>query len=112
MNDVPCVSFSVACNTRKKDAQGKPIANFFRVTAWRALGEVCAKYLHKGDKVCVHGDLLVQEYVDRQGTTRTSLQVTASEIEFCTVRSQAEKAPQNSGAPTVDATAAEDELPF
>ena len=54
-------SFSVAVNRRgRRDAQGnQPEADFFRVTAWRALGENCAKFLSKGRKVAVTGSVRV-----------------------------------------------------
>ena len=44
-------SFTVAVNRRVRNAEaGQPEADFFRVTAWRALGENCSKYLSKGRK--------------------------------------------------------------
>ena len=48
--------FTVAVNrrgSRQNTANGQSDADFFRVTAWRQLGELCAKYLAKGRKVCV-----------------------------------------------------------
>ena len=47
-------NFTVAVN-RKARTDGHPEADYFRVTAWRTLGESCAKYLTKGKKVCVIG---------------------------------------------------------
>ena len=44
-------SFTVAVNRRRSStAAGQPEADFFRVSAWRALGENCQKYLAKGRK--------------------------------------------------------------
>lgn len=71
------------------------------------------KYLHKGDKVCVHGDLLLREYVDKQGVNRSALQVTASEVEFMTARtnmSDNQKTNQEASNPTPPDD--EDDLPF
>ena len=107
MKEAQCTNFTVVCKTRKKDANGERIPNFYRVTAWNATGEVCAKYLHKGDKVSVLGDLILQEYVDKQGVTRAALQVTASEVEFMTPRPKA----QADGAPAQEAPA-DEFLPF
>ena len=75
-----CV-FSVGVN-RKKSAEGQPDSDFFRVTAWRQLGENCAKYLQKGRKVCVIGPVSVSTYKGNDGTTRASLEVTAEDVEF------------------------------
>lgn len=77
--------FTVAVNrrNRNKDAQnGQPDADFFRVTAWRERGELCAKWLDKGSKVCVVGPVNVRTYTANDGSARASLEVTADEVEF------------------------------
>ena len=82
-------SFTVAVNRRmRRDAQGnaQEQTDFFRVTAWRERGELCAKYLSKGRKVCVVGPVTVQTYQGNDGTTRASLEVTADEVEFLSSR--------------------------
>lgn len=117
-------SFTVAVNRRRSaNAQpGQPDADFFRVTAWRQLGETCAKYLAKGRKVCVMGPVSAQTYQANDGTTRVSLEVTADDVEFLSSRNddQAGMGGYNApaAAPSVTAqnsgfTAVEtDELPF
>ena len=82
--------FTVAVNRRqRRDAQNnqQPEADFFRITAWRELGENCSKYLAKGRKVCVIGPVSVRTYTGNDGVTRASLEVTADEVEFLTPRS-------------------------
>ena len=116
--------FTVAVNRRvRRDAQsGQPEADFFRVSAWRQLGENCAKFLAKGRKVCVVGPVSVRTYQSSDGTTRASLEVTADEVEFLSSRNDADAAGGYS-APAADAPSAEpqaagftavetDELPF
>lgn len=116
--------FTVAVNRRqRRDVQnGQPEADFFRVTAWRERGEVCAKYLAKGRKVCVIGPVSVRTYQGNDGVTRASLEVTADEVEFLTPRGDQDTAggytasapvapavePQSSGFTSVET----DELPF
>jgi len=118
--------FTVAVNRRqRKDAQnGQPDADFFRVSAWRERGELCAKYLAKGRKVCVVGPVSVRTYTGNDGVMRASLEVTADEVEFLSSRNDAEAAGSYTApaaeAPSVPAetpaagfTAVEtDELPF
>lgn len=87
--DVSVCSFSVAVNRRGRQAEGQE-ADFFRVTAWRGLGENCAKYLQKGRKVCVVGPVSVRTYAGNDGQTRASLEVTADDVEFLS--------PKNEGA--------------
>jgi single-strand DNA-binding protein len=96
--------FSVAVN-RKQSAQQRANgqqqeADFFRVTAWRELGENCSKYLAKGRKVAVIGPVSVRTYTGNDGITRASLEVTADEVEFLTPRGDATApAPAAQGAP-------------
>lgn len=83
-------TFTVAVN-RKQSAQQRqageqPGADFFRVSAWRERGEICAKFLQKGKKVCVIGPVSVNSFTGQDGTARASLEVTADEIEFLSPR--------------------------
>ena len=115
-------SFTVAVNRRVRNAEaGQPEADFFRVTAWRQLGENCAKYLAKGRKVSVTGTVSASAYTAQDGSARASLEVTADDVEFLTPRGEvgdmpaapraqapAPAAPQSNGFVQVD----DDELPF
>ena len=123
--------FTVAVNKRQTAAQREqnvqPVADFFRVSAWRELGENCSKYLAKGRKVCVIGPVSVRTYQANDGTTRASLEVTADEVEFLTPR-DAQSAPAGDAqgtpaaapapaqtapsAPTGFTAVETDELPF
>jgi single-strand DNA-binding protein len=80
-------TFTVAVN-RKKKIQGQPEADFFRVTAWRQLGENCAKFLSKGRKVCAVGPVSVSTYTGNDGVTRANLEVTAEDVEFLSPKEQ------------------------
>ena len=81
-------SFTIAVNRRRRSnaEAGQPEADFFRVSAWRQLGENCAKYLAKGRKVFVSGPVTCRTYVGNDGQTRASLEVTANEVEFLSSR--------------------------
>ena len=81
-------TFTVAVNKRQKgDSQA---AEFFRVSAWRQLGENCHKFLAKGRKVCVVGEVSVSTYTTQNGETRANLEVTAQDVEFLTPRMEQE----------------------
>ena len=83
-------SFTVAVNRRRRSnaEAGQPEADFFRVSAWRQLGENCAKYLAKGRKVCVIGPVSCRTYVGNDGQTRASLEVQADDVEFLTPKGE------------------------
>lgn len=84
-----CV-FTVAVNRRKK-TEGQQDVDFFRVNAWDAMGENCAKYLTKGKKVCVVGSVGVHAYLDREGKPAASMEVMAKEVEFLSPRQDVDK---------------------
>lgn len=99
VNDIPCAAFSLASDTRARDANGNSIPIFYRVTAWRRLAENVAQYLHKGDQVTVQGDLSIRTYVDRNGQERTSVQITASHVEFPGKRNSSAAPPSSDDLP-------------
>lgn len=107
-------SFTVAVN-RRNSRDGEPQADYFEVSAWRERGEICAKYLSKGRKVCVIGAVSVTTYTGSDGTTRAKMRVTADEVEFLSSGSQSEKhetkVDQESGFEDVSTTL-DNELPF
>lgn len=113
-------SFTVAVNRRRREGQDQE-ADFFRVTAWRQLGENCAKYLAKGRKVSVVGSVSVSTYQAQDGSTRASLDVTADDVEFLTPKSEQQAGYEPANAVTSQPAAAapgpgyvevEDDLPF
>jgi single-strand DNA-binding protein len=106
-------SFTVAVNRKNTNPDGSHDADFFRVTAWRELGENCAKWLIKGRKVAVVGPVSISNYTGQDGKTYANLEVMAQDVEFLTPRDQTAQeapkaAPQHGGFTQVDT----DELPF
>ena len=79
--------FTVAVNRRQK---GDQEADYFRVTAWRQLGENCSRFLAKGRKVAVRGPVSARTYTAKDGSTRVSLEVTAEDVEFLSPRNEQE----------------------
>ena len=109
-------TFTVAVN-RRKTQNNQPEADYFRVTAWRELGENCAKWLIKGRKVAVVGPVSVSTYQGQDGKTYANLEVTAQDVEFLSsakdIQRPAEPVPQvdaQSGMQQVEMDT--DELPF
>ena len=80
----PVCDFSVATTERRKDKSGEPqdITTWFRVTVWRKQAELAGQYLTKGRQVYVEGRLIQREYQDRDGNTKYTLEVTASDVQF------------------------------
>ena len=108
---VSVCTFTVAVNRRGKREHQE--TDFFRVSAWRELGEICSKFLMKGRKVCVVGPVSVSAYQGRDGKSYASLEVNASEVEFLSPLGEAPKPePQKVDEQTGMAVVEEDGLPF
>ncbi|MCD7729639.1 MAG: single-stranded DNA-binding protein [Clostridia bacterium] len=89
--------FSIAVNRRSGNADGERKADFYRVTAWRGLGETVARYAKKGNKVAVIGNIELNTYTDRDGAERTSVDVVAQDVEFLTPKGSSEDYGGDSG---------------
>lgn len=87
----PVTSFSVATNRKWKNSDGSQGEEtvWFRVSAWRRLGEICNQYLSKGRQVYVEGRLTPDKatggprvWTANDGTPRASYEITALEVKF------------------------------
>jgi len=94
-------TFTVAVNRRYSSSKEERQTDYFRVAAWRQLGENCARYLTKGKKVAVMGEVSARAYEGKDGSIRASLEVTADEVEFLSPREQSgyQPAPAAQGTP-------------
>ncbi len=82
---VPVTSFSLAVNRvwTGQDGQRQEKTVWFRVTAWRKQAELASQYLTKGRQVLIVGEMdEARVYNDREGNPRSSLEVTAFNIQF------------------------------
>jgi len=84
-------NFSVATTEKRRNARGEQEEHtiWFKVAAWGRQAELAAEYLAKGRQVYVEGRLRREEYTDREGVQRTSLEVNASDIQFLGQRGEA-----------------------
>ncbi|MEG0767269.1 MAG: single-stranded DNA-binding protein [Clostridia bacterium] len=78
---VTMCSFGLAVNRRRK-VEGQPDVDFFRITAFRQLADLCAKYLQKGRKISVVGTIQISTYDAQDGSKRTSVDIVADDVEF------------------------------
>ncbi|HLS74708.1 MAG TPA: single-stranded DNA-binding protein [Actinomycetaceae bacterium] len=80
---VPVASFSIAYNDRFFDrdseewVDGEP--TFLRCSLWREYGENFAESVSKGDRVFVTGKLQQNEFTDKDGNERITLELNVEE---------------------------------
>lgn len=58
-----------------------------RIQLWSKLAEIVEKYVHKGDKLYIEGQLHTRSYTDKKGNTRYITEVWADNLEMLTPRS-------------------------
>ena len=101
---VSICKMTVAVNRRLSDT-----TDFFNVVSWRILAENCNKYLGKGSKVAVLGELQNRTYETQIGEKRYVTEIVADEVQFLTGK-QTEEKPQDHVKTAQEYK--QDELPF
>jgi len=128
---VAVCNFSLATNEKKRDKSGEmqDVTTWFRITLWRNQAENAAKYLTKGSPVYIEGRLGVEEWTDRDGKNRHTLEVQGTEMHFISTGARGSdeysgesSAPaefagpadrsSSSGAATAPAPSGDDDIPF
>ncbi len=84
-NNTAIAKFSLAVDRRFK-RDGQPDADFFNCTAFGKTGEFVEKYLRKGTKVVIDGELQNNNY-EKDGVKHYSDQIIINQIEFAESKS-------------------------
>lgn len=97
---VPVATFDLAVDRKSKDK--KP--DYITVVAWRKTAEFAAKYVGKGKKIIVEGEIRTRFYEDKNGKKHKVIEVLADTIEFADSKPQE----QQSSTPPEDEPSEED----
>lgn len=95
---------NVATNRGKGESQK---TTYFRCAIFGKRGESGAQYLLKGVQVAITGDLVLEEWTDKEGKTRVSANITVDDYQILKYA--------NDGAPKTEEVAADvdfDDVPF
>ena len=108
-NDTAVCSFTVACQRKFKNADGKYDADFLNCVAWRQTAEFIQKYFIKGSPIALEGTIQNRSYQAQDGTKKYITEIVVDAVEFC----GAANSKPNSEAKTENWQQVEDdELPF
>lgn len=108
-------TYSVAVNKRKKDANGAPIdvTTWFNCESWNKGAEFAEKFLKKGMKLFVEGELNVDKYNDKDGIERTSIKVRVERVEILSsLKDNNGQSVQQEATIPASTETADDDLPF
>lgn len=100
----------IAVTRRRANQNGERVSDFFEIIAWRGLAELCGKYLSKGKKISVIGELQTRSYDAKDGSKRYVTEVIADEIEFLSPKQAGQEEPQE--IPEGFTEVSDEELPF
>ena len=91
-NGQAVTSFSVASNRRYRggDGEQREETEWFNVSAFGRLSEICNQYLTRGQQVYIEGRLRGRSYSDRDGQPRYSLEVMLTEMQMLGRRGDSE----------------------
>ena len=104
--------FYLAVDSRRKDAQGNPKADFIPCTMWNKLAELARLYLHKGSEIVVAGELHSGNYEGQDGQRHYTLDVWASSFDFCGKKTDSNAAPLPPAAARMGQQIQDDDIPF
>ena len=85
-NGVAVCRFSIAVSRRYASADGARETDFLNIVVWRNLGENCHKFLKKGSKVGVVGNIQSRSYDATDGSKRYVTEIVAEEVEFLSTK--------------------------
>lgn len=81
------VSFTIATDRNRKDANGQNQTDWIRMTAWGKTAEFICKYFQKGSMIAIDGRLQSKTYQDKNGNNRTDMEVVVEEVNFVGAKS-------------------------
>ena len=122
-NNTAVARYSIAVDRRFK-REGQPTADFFNCTSFGKQGEFVEKYLRKGTKVVIEGELQNDNYTNKEGQMVYGMRIIVNSVEFAESKNSSSASVDLGGrrimAPTADAgdgfmnipDGIEDELPF
>ena len=118
-NNTAVANFSLAVDRRFK-RDGEPDADFFLITALGKQGEFVEKYLRKGTKILMEGEIRNNNYTNKDGVMVYQNQIIATSIEFAESKSsqsnnndyQPQPSPQDNDGFMNIPDGIEEELPF
>ncbi len=90
---VSVLRFQIACDRSYQKSGTERQADFIDCVAWRQTADFISRYFHKGSMIAVEGSIQTQNYTDKNGNQRKSVEVVANNVNFCGSRNEGGAAP-------------------
>lgn len=111
-NGTCIVTFSIAWNERRKDANGEwgDRANYFDCVWIGKLAAAVAPKLTKGTRIALSGILHMNDWTDRDGQRHTKVEINVQDAEIMPRANQKPQEPQTDA--DADTSPYDDDIPF
>lgn len=96
-NGIAVAKFTLAVSRRFKNANRENETDFLNIIAWKGLAENCSKFLKKGNKCAVVGNIQTRSYDAQDGNKRYITEIIADEVEFLNTKTDVIKEKVASG---------------
>jgi len=111
------VNLTVATSEKWKGKDGSPVekTEWHRVVIFNdRIADVAEKYLTKGAKVYIEGQLQTRKWTDKDGAEKYSTEIVIGKFrgELTMLGSKGDEAPRETAQPRQAARALDDEIPF
>lgn len=103
-NGKSVANFSLAVNRRKKDSD--PI--WVKIEVWGKIAQIAADYVKKGSMVGVTGEVDLDSWTDKAGSSRSQLKLTANDLRLLGSKSDSQQQQATAPAPA----ASDEDVPF
>lgn len=103
--------FTIAVDRKYPDQNGEKITDFFNCVSFGNLAETINKYVKKGHKISIVGELWINSYETEKGEKRYSTSICVGEIEFLEKKSN-ETQGASENPPELTEIEDDDSLPF
>lgn len=80
---ISVVRFQIAVDRNYQPNGKERQADFIDCIAWRQTAEFISRYFHKGSMIALEGSIQTQNYTDKDGKQRKSVEVVANNVSFC-----------------------------
>lgn len=80
---VSVLRFQIAVDRNYQRQGTERQADFIDCVAWRQTAEFVSRYFRKGSLIAVEGSIQTQNYTDKDGNNRKSVEVVANNVSFC-----------------------------
>ena len=111
-NNTPVCGFSIAHTKRYKDQQGgkQEKTSWFDVEVFGKSAESCSQYLEKGQQATVQGELVQDQWQNKEGQNRSKVKIKAFQVSFGPKAGGGSQGQQQGGAQSAPVDG--DDIPF